>query len=234
MSSARALAESIHPSLWRASQLARGVGRTVSTGYADLDAELPGAGWPSGALVEFLTQRTGVGEMRLLAPALAVSKRPIVLLQPSATPNIAGLAYVGLPAENLLMLTPKSSADALWSAEQILRTGSCGALLFWQSHVRADSLRRLQLAAKSGDTLFFVMRHLAAAADPSPAELRLALRAADGGKVQVEIVKRKGPTCDRTLVIDARPSPILLSRHGRGRRVNGGSELVDIQEKAHA
>jgi protein ImuA len=67
---------------------------------------------------------------------------------------------------------PKT-ADALWSAEQILRAGSCGALLFWQQHIRADALRRLHLAAQSTETLFVLVRPLASAADASPAALRL-------------------------------------------------------------
>ena len=31
------------------------------------------------------------------------------------------------------------------SAEQILRTGNCSALVLWQNHIRAESLRRLLL-----------------------------------------------------------------------------------------
>ncbi|NIE60692.1 recombinase RecA, partial [Burkholderia sp. Ap-955] len=46
--------ESLHPSLWRGSQLARGGPRTIETGFAPLSAELPGGGWPVGGLVELL------------------------------------------------------------------------------------------------------------------------------------------------------------------------------------
>jgi hypothetical protein len=45
MSTATVLAEEIHPSLWRASQLARGRGRVVETGYPALSAELLLAHW---------------------------------------------------------------------------------------------------------------------------------------------------------------------------------------------
>ena len=57
--------ESIHPNLWFGSQLARAYRKTVDTGYAALSAELPGGGWPLGALMELLVQQPGVGEMRL-------------------------------------------------------------------------------------------------------------------------------------------------------------------------
>jgi cell division inhibitor SulA/protein ImuA len=64
------LPELIHPSLWGASQLARGRLSTVDTGYPVLSHELPGGGWPIGALTEVLAQAPGSGELRLLAPAL--------------------------------------------------------------------------------------------------------------------------------------------------------------------
>jgi protein ImuA len=136
--------ETIHPGLWLGSQLARGVGRSVDTGYAVLSAELPGGGWPIGALVELLVQQPGVGEIRLLQPALsAVSKRPVALIQPPHVPNALAFSYLGLPADTLMRISAPKAADALWSAEQILRTGSCGALLLWQTHSRPDALRRL-------------------------------------------------------------------------------------------
>ncbi|REG45534.1 hypothetical protein B0G80_9141 [Paraburkholderia sp. BL6669N2] len=71
MIAAQPAPETIHPGLWLGSQLARGVGRSVDTGYAVLSAELPGGGWPIGALVELLVQQPGVGEIRLLQPALS-------------------------------------------------------------------------------------------------------------------------------------------------------------------
>ena len=41
------------------------------TGHAGLDAALPIGGWPEGALSEILIPADGVGELRLLWPALA-------------------------------------------------------------------------------------------------------------------------------------------------------------------
>jgi protein ImuA len=200
--------ESIHPALWRGHQLARGAGKTVDTGYAALSAELPGGGWPLSALVELLVQQPGVGELRLLQPALErLSKRPIALLHPPHTPNAQALAYLGLPADKLLQVRAPKTADALWSAEQILRTGSCGALLFWQPHIRTDALRRLHLAAQSAETLFVLVRPLASASDASPAALRLGLRPAVGGPIR-----------DEAISVTLQPSPILLSPYGRIRR----------------
>ncbi|WP_158902394.1 translesion DNA synthesis-associated protein ImuA [Burkholderia sp. L27(2015)] len=210
--------EDIHPALWRGSQLAANYGKTVDTGYAALSAELPGGGWPLGTLVELLVQQPGIGELRLLRPALAaLSQRTIALVMPPHLPNALGFGYLGIPVEQLMMLRAPKSADALWCAEQILKAGSCGALIFWQHPVRSESLRRLHLAAQSSETLFLMVRPLTCASDSSPATLRLGVRPAGDGIV-VDVVKRKGPIRTETLAITLQPSPILLSPYGRIRR----------------
>jgi protein ImuA len=203
--------EDLHPSLWRASQLAHASTRCVDTGHAALSAQLPGGGWPSGTLVDLLLQQPGIGEMRLLRPALAAAaSRRIVLLQPPHPPQALALAALGLPPSQLIWIRSSRSADALWAAEQVLRSGSCGALLFWAQHARGESLRRLHLAAQSGETLFFMLRPLAAAQDASPAPLRLGLRPAAGG-IDIQFVKRRGPQRDAPLFLPMTPS--LLQRH---------------------
>ncbi|MDR5763447.1 translesion DNA synthesis-associated protein ImuA [Caballeronia sp. LZ035] len=210
--------ESIHPALWRGSQLARAYGKTIDTGYAALSAELPGGGWPVGALVELLVQQPGIGEMRLLNPALvASSKRPVALLQAPHIPNSLAFAYLGVPLDKLMMLRAPKTADALWCAERVLNARSCGALLLWQQHIRSEALRRLHLAAQATETLLILVRPLAAAQDSSPATLRLGVRPANGGIV-VDVIKRRGPTRTDQLSIHLQPSPILLSPHGRVRR----------------
>jgi len=75
--------EAIHPDLWRASQLASALSRTVASGHAALDTELPGHGWPTGALTEVIVPQPGCGELRLLKPALeAIASRSVFVLQP--------------------------------------------------------------------------------------------------------------------------------------------------------
>jgi protein ImuA len=208
-------AEDIHPSLWRASQLARGRGRTVDTGYPVLSTELPGGGWPVGVLIDLLVQQAGVGEMRLLRPALsALADRPVALVQPPHLPDGLGLRYIGLSLDRLLHIKTPKSSDAFWSAEQILHAGSCGALILWAQHVQSSSLRRLHLAAQTSETLFIMVRPVTAAQDSSPAVLRLALRPATEG-LMVDIVKRRGPTRAEPLSISLQPTPVLFSRHAR-------------------
>ncbi|ABO59775.1 translesion DNA synthesis-associated protein ImuA (plasmid) [Burkholderia vietnamiensis] len=209
--------EDIHPALWRGSQLGRAAGAVVDTGYAALSEQLPGGGWPVSTLVELLVAQTGIGEIRLLRPALIeVGKRPIALVKPPQTPNALGLAYLGIPLEQMLCVQPTSTADTLWSAEQILRTGSCGAVLLWQQHIKQESLRRLLAAAQTSTSIFFVVRPLASAQDASPAPLRLTLRPATDG-VEVEVIKRRGPAMDSPINVQISPSPVLVSPRARPR-----------------
>lgn len=198
--------------------MARQVGRVVSTGYDNLSTELPGGGWPIGTLTELLLQQPGIGEMRLLQPALAqMSSRPIVLIKPPHVPNAHGLHYIGIPTDKLLLIKTDVTADALWSAEQILKAGTCSAVLIWQQHMRPDSLRRLSLATQSAETMLFILRPLAVQQDASPAALRLAVRPSARG-VMIDIVKRKGPLGAEPFEVVLKNSPILFSEHGRTSR----------------
>ncbi len=206
--------EDLHPSLWRASQLAHATTRCIDTGFSALSGQLPGGGWPTGTLIDLLPQQAGIGELRLLLPALATvlqaTKRRIVLLQPPHAPQALALAALGLEPSQLMWVRSSRSSDVLWAAEQILRSGSCGALLLWQQHARGETLRRLHLAAQSGETLFFMLRPLACAQDASPAPLRLALRPQAGG-IDIGFIKRRGPQRDTSLFLPFTPS--LLQRH---------------------
>jgi hypothetical protein len=72
MSSSLTLAQVLdRPDVWRGDTLARAPLPGVPTGFAELDRELPGGGWPRGGLTEILPLRRGIGELSLLLPALA-------------------------------------------------------------------------------------------------------------------------------------------------------------------
>jgi len=90
----------LHPDLWQASGQADRGQAAVPSGHPALDAQLPGGGWPSGSLTELLVRALGVGELRLLAPALrrlAHSGRQILLLAPPQLPYGPALAALGPP-----------------------------------------------------------------------------------------------------------------------------------------
>jgi hypothetical protein len=121
----RTYPEDIHLALWRASQLARGGGKFLDTAYASLSAELPGGGWPAGSPIELSPHRTGIGELRLFQPALALlGKSPIGLIDPPNPLNGPGLDSIGLRLDAVVQLRASKIAQALGS-----RAGSKGGKL---------------------------------------------------------------------------------------------------------
>src|SRR3954466_1607580 len=110
--------EHLHPALWRAHQLGRGRESVQASGYALLDAELPGGGWPQRALTELLLAGPGWGEVRLLAPALArigAAGRGVLLLGPPAEPCAEALVQLGVDLSRCVVIR---GADLLWPLEQ--------------------------------------------------------------------------------------------------------------------
>ncbi|MDE2430154.1 MAG: translesion DNA synthesis-associated protein ImuA [Burkholderiales bacterium] len=196
--------------LWRVNEMSPCRIPTMPSGFAKLDAELPGAGWPKSALIELLFLHSGVGELQILKPAIAAITRSqrVVLIQPPYVPNGAVIRNWGIRSDHVCWLKTHSTADALWSAEQILKNGSCGAIILWLNNVRIERLRRLNLAAQSADTCLWVMRPLSVQQELSPALLRLALRPALGG-VNVNVIKRRGSIKDEAMYI---PLPDMPAR----------------------
>ena len=193
-----ALAELLrHPALWRGG--GAGAPETVSTGFRALDARLPGGGWPLATLVELLVPAAGVGEIRLLLPALrsltAAGREPrwVAWLAPPHLPYAPALADAGLDPARMLVVRPRAGIDRLWAMEQALRSGACAAVLGWAGEARDAMLRRLKLAAEEGGTPAFLLRPAAHRCEATPAALRLALAARDYG-LDVEVLKsRFGP-----------------------------------------
>ncbi|WP_081925899.1 translesion DNA synthesis-associated protein ImuA [Massilia sp. LC238] len=203
--------EDLHPSLWRASQLARSSTRVVDTGHPVLGHQLPGGGWPTASMVELLCAQNGGGELRLLAPVLAAAgQRRVFMIQPPHTPNALALAAMGLNPSQIVWVQPERTGDALWAAEQTLKAAGAAVVMLWATHARSDSLRRLNLAAAETAGLFFLFRPLAAAQDPSPSPLRLAIRPAANG-ISVEFLKRKGPVKEAGIFLPL--SPLFNQRH---------------------
>ena len=187
------------PDIWRGGAHAAGAPeRVVATGFAPLDAELPGRGWPRGALTELLPEHEGIGELSLITPALARLTRAgqwAALISPPHIPYAPALRLAGIDLARLLVLTPESEQDAGWAMEQCLRNPAVGAAVGWLEPRDAHTLRRLQLAAEEGDSLGFLYRAPAAVRNPSPAVLRLRLgtnpRDTHSQHMEVEILKRR-------------------------------------------
>lgn len=169
--------------------------RIEPSGSASLDAVLPGGGWQSGTIVELMPMSDGIGELRLLMPALAKitqSERHVAMIAPPYIPFAPALLRHGLRLEHFWIIRAHSAADILWSAEQTLRCKSFGAVLAWPSAIHDREVRRLQLAAEAGSSIGFVYRQPNAARESSPAAVRLRLQADVTGQLSIDIVKCRG------------------------------------------
>ena len=203
-----ALAELLHhPLLWRGDRLAR-ADEAVSSGFASLDRELPGGGWPKAVLTELLFDAEGIGELSLLLPALkrlAQAGEGIVLVAPPHIPYAPALAGRGIDPARVIMVETEEDKHRWWAAEQVLRANSAGALLFWPRSLADQRTRRLQLAAQEGKALAFLFAPTVRAAQPSPSPLRLRL-SLSGNRLSVDIFKRRGGMLSAPLLLDVAAS----------------------------
>lgn len=148
--------------------------------------------WLAGSGVErILLAGPGVGELQLVWPTLArlsAAGERIVLVAPPFVPYPQAWASAGVDLRQLSVIQA-TERDALWAAEQCLRSGSCGAVLCWPHKADDRALRRLQVAAETGQTLAFAWRPLSEAINPSPAALRIAI---DARPAQLRVLKCRG------------------------------------------
>lgn len=180
-----------HPAIWRGRSAAQT--EVLPTGFAALDACLPGKGWPRTGLIEILVSRFGIGELYLLLPALAAltrrsAARWCVWIAPPMEPFAPALAAHGIALERVLVVRADSP---LWSFEQTLGSGASDVAMAWARSPRAREIRRLQLAAERGKTLGVLFRPQNAAREFSPAALRIALEPRPEG-VRVKLLKSRG------------------------------------------
>ena len=212
----------LHPALWLGHQLGRSGTQTVASGFAALDAELPGGGWPRRVLSELLLPHPGIGEIRLLASPLVAAQRAgrlVMVFDPPAALSAAALSHLGFDVSEMLVIHTLANvapgSDSLWALEQALKSGHVGAILAWlPPRLRAERLRRLQLAAHNHDGVAFVMREAAVAGRPTASPLRLALQAGGADRLNVSVLKRRGPPLETPLQLELPP---VLSSAARRR-----------------
>ena len=194
--------------VWRGQSAATTPAIEQPTGWPALDAVLPTRGWPDSALIELLLPADGIGELQLLWPALARLSQPkegvIALIAPPYHPYPPAWHAAGVRLGALQIIRTKTPRDALWAAEQCLRSGACNAVLCWPQQADDRALRRLQVAAETGQALGFAFRSLKAAVNPSPAALRIAL---DAAPRQLRVLKCRGG------IPPARPIPFPQLGH---------------------
>lgn len=179
---------------------------SVSSGDPRLDAQLPGGGWPLGALTELLLDQTGIGELQLLIPALAKLTKQghwLAWISPPYLPYAPALANSDIDLSRFLVVSDCDAGEALWAMEQALRSGVCGAVLGWMQVPRSRDMRRLQLAAETGNAMGVLFRPQKESKQASPAALRMQLRATDKGLI-IQIIKRRGAWATSPMLWESR------------------------------
>lgn len=196
----------VEAALWRGGELRPPPTAVYPSGWASLDAELPGGGWPGLCVTELLVAQPGILEWRLLAPAL----KPIVarggevaVVGPARPPGMAGLVQDGIDPDTFWRYAVDEPARRLWVTEQMLKNNGADVLISWLPQVRSEQLRRLQTCATGFEGLCFLIRPAHVLRDSSAAPLRVSATLATDWDLRVRIAKRRGPTHDQDLLLPA-------------------------------
>lgn len=191
-----------HPAIWRGNDCAWVAIPSIPSGFPELDAALPGGGWPAAVLTEVYAERPGSGEMQFFMPAAAHitgAGRWIALIAPPHIPYAPALAAHGIRLSRLIRVRAPNVEERFWACEQALRSQGCGAVLAWLDRAPERALKRLQLAAEASGAAILLFRS-ARVIPASPAALRLHVGRSQSRTV-VRILKRRGSDL---------PAPILL------------------------
>ena len=206
-----------NPHIWKQGSVRTGRTAPLASGFNELDAWLDG-GWPGAAITELLLTGEGIGELRLVLPALqklqqvsasysntgargqvrqvqarqvrVPGQQQLCWVNPPYIPYAPALARHGLDLSQLLVVQPESAVDALWAMDQALRSRACAAVLGWFDRINRPSIRRLQVIAESSACPGFVFRHARFARHDSAAPLRIHLTATNTGW-QLDILRNR-------------------------------------------
>ncbi len=180
--------------IWQASHKAKEC-PAISTGYPELDKQLHYSGWPQGTLSELLLSDNGIGEVRLLLPLLAKlnqRKGYICWVNPPFLPYSAALVDHNIDLKKMVIVRTQSQQETIWSAQQAMMSRSCAAVLVWlPKKTLSKEVRKLNLAAKSGNCFGIILRDCQLQQHPSAAALRMVMQI-KRGQHQLSIIKQPG------------------------------------------
>lgn len=188
--------------LWQASQVGAAQ-KTLPSGFEVLDKHLQG-GLPEQGVVDVSTA-IGIGELRLLLPSFVLrqqsSERLLVFIAPPVHLNGPMLLKLGFDLSRILIIEPQNAKDALWSAEQCLKSGCCDGLFLWQQSLAIHQAKRLQFAAETGGALSIIVRQKTNEHFSLPVSLTMNFTAAPEG-INVTVTKRKGGSHSEPFVVN--------------------------------
>lgn len=207
-SAARALPPAVQAAIWRGDALGHAASKASSSGWAELDAELPGGGWPRQSVTEVLAAQPSGLEWRLLGPALRLivaGGGQVVVVGPPQHPHLPGLRHEGLDERQLVWIQAERPAERLWVTEQLIKSNAAGAIMSWLPQARPEQLRRLQVCSQACEGAVFLWRAQAARHEASAAPLRVHASVGLDWELRVNVFKRRGPVHEGTLVLPSVP-----------------------------
>ncbi|MGV2986897.1 translesion DNA synthesis-associated protein ImuA [Vibrio sp. E150_011] len=177
--------------IWKGSHPLTASNNHHSTGFSKLDQSLNG-GFPSHGVID-IQSATGIGELRLLSPYIAThtEERLLVLINPPGYVCAEYLLNQNINPSQVLLIYPTSTADALWAAEQSLKSGASSCVCLWQSDIEIHHAKRLQVASETGQCLQVLFRPMQSHRFSLPVSLGLLLAPHESG-LEVTITKQKG------------------------------------------
>ncbi|MEZ9345595.1 translesion DNA synthesis-associated protein ImuA [Vibrio splendidus] len=196
-------------------------GSTTSTGYPQLDKQLDG-GFPTHGVIEVESQQ-GIGELRLLTPYLAQqnSQKLAIFINPPGKICAEFFSSQGIELENILVIQPQRDLDALWAAEQCLKSGACHSVLLWRADLEIHQTKRLQAASETGKCLHFHFKATSHNQLSLPVSLSMKLSSHTQG-LKVEVTKRKGSWSYGSFILDMSQNWPLLT------------EKITLQDSSHS
>ncbi|MBB1462050.1 MULTISPECIES: translesion DNA synthesis-associated protein ImuA [Vibrio] len=196
-------------------------GSTTSTGYPQLDKQLDG-GFPTHGVIEVESQQ-GIGELRLLTPYLAQqnSQKLAIFINPPGKICAEFFSSQGIELENILVIQPQRDLDALWAAEQCLKSGACHSVLLWGADLEIHQTKRLQAASETGKCLQFHFKATSHNQLSLPVSLSMKLSSHAQG-LKVEVTKRKGSWSYGSFILDMSQNWPLLT------------EKITLQDSSHS
>lgn len=167
---------------------------SLSSGFPALDAALPQAGWPVGALTEILVPRVGHGELNLLGPLLSrltKAGRTVALLVPPYLSYAPALIQHGVSLECVKLVRTDHPLDGLDQLESGVRAGEFAALVAIlppdQAAAQSEStVRRLYMAARLAACPAFLFHTCSTPATTSASQLRLLADMSQAGQIRLQ------------------------------------------------
>ena len=169
---------------------------TLASGYAELDKLLSRGGWPLNTTTELGLAQPGIGEFRLLTPALRELQNKqhgsIIMVAPPLLPFAPALIKEQLDTSRLTVVQTNTLTDTLWATEQALLSECCAAVISWVGNAPLDNrqLRRLQLAAEQSHTWNVLFRDSERLKQASASGLRIHLKTNTYSQLEINIIKQ--------------------------------------------